>query len=107
MLRLHLKTELNIDPLLRVSILLLKYTISSKLFITNMKIYVKVKMGGEESIKFLGEGRYVAVIKEPRKKGKANEKLIKNLAKYFRISRSQLLIIRGEYTSNKEILLRE
>lgn len=68
-----------------------------------MLIHVKVNTSAKNpSIKLI-DGIYVAKLKVVREKGKANEKLIGMLADYFNVSKSQVEIIHGEFSSIKVV----
>ncbi|MCX6730087.1 MAG: DUF167 domain-containing protein [Candidatus Portnoybacteria bacterium] len=78
-----------------------------------MKIVVNVKTNSKENkidppIKKISEAgkitnEYKIFVKEPAKEGKANEAIIKLLAKYFDIPRSKINIILG-FKNKKKII---
>lgn len=69
-----------------------------------MRIFVKAKPSAKETmIEKTNETNFIVSVKEPPVKGKANEAIIKVLAKYFEISPSQINIISG-YTSRDKII---
>jgi len=74
------------------------------MMIIEAKVFPKSKK--EEIIK-TGENRYKVKLTEVPEKGKANKKLISLLAKYFKLSKSKLMIVRGEKNSHKIILVRK
>ena len=58
-----------------------------------MKIKVVVKAGARENaVERIGEGEFFVKLKEPAKKGKANQALIKLLSKHFE---NQVKIVSG------------
>lgn len=76
-----------------------------------MKILIKVKPGAKiekvEKIpeRLLGEKEadFKVWVKEPAKEGKANEAVIKALAKYFNVPKSAVSIVSGA-TSKQKII---
>jgi len=69
-----------------------------------MKIFVKAKpLAKEEYIKKIDELNYIVAVKEPPKKGKANQAIKKLLAEYFTVSQSQVIIKSGEKNKQKVI----
>jgi hypothetical protein len=74
-----------------------------------MRIYVKViPKSSRNKIEKISEGEYKAWITAPPVQGKANEALVKVLADYFDVSKSQVDIIGGKTAKTKivEILNR-
>lgn len=62
-----------------------------------MKIKVKVKPNAREnSLKPLENSNFEAKVSVPPKKGKANEKVIELLAKYFNLPKSKIRLVSGE-----------
>jgi len=72
-----------------------------------MKIQVKVKPNSKTEGISLEGNSFIIRIKEPPKEGKANQAVIKMLAKYFDISQSQVRILSGLKRRNKVIQVRE
>jgi len=72
-----------------------------------MKIQVKVKPNSKTEGISLEGNSFIIRIKEPPKEGKANQAVIKMLAKYFDISQSQVRILSGFKRRNKVIEVRE
>ena len=72
-----------------------------------MKIQVKVKPNSKTEEISLEGNSFIIRIKEPPKEGKANQAVIKMLAKYFDISQSQVRILSGLKRRNKVIQVRE
>jgi len=69
-----------------------------------MKIRVKVKPNSREnSINEIEKGYYEVRVSVPAEKGRANEKVIEVLSKYFKTSKSKIIIVRGQ--KNKEKLI--
>ncbi len=71
-----------------------------------MKVFVKAKAGAKEDkivppplklIKTEGEKEYYVVsVKEPPRQGKANTAIKKLLAEYFKVTLSQVSLLKGE-----------
>ncbi len=71
-----------------------------------MKVYVKAKAGGKENkitppplklLKTEGEPEYFLVsVKEPPRQGKANEAIKKLLAEHFKVTISQVSLVKGQ-----------
>jgi hypothetical protein len=61
-----------------------------------MKIFVKTKPNSKEGkIEKISENSFIVWIKEPPRKGLANEAVIKVLAKYFDTNLSKIKLISG------------
>lgn len=69
-----------------------------------MKIIVSVKTNAKENkVERINEKEFKIFVKEPAKEGKANEAIIKLLAKHFNIPRSRINIMLG-LKSKKKII---
>lgn len=69
-----------------------------------MKIFVKVKPRARENkIEKIDDSNFIISVKEAPVKGKANESVIKVLADYFNIGKSDLKIISG-HTSKQKVI---
>lgn len=67
-----------------------------------MKIFVKAKpRAKEQKIEKVDENRFVVFVKEAPEKGKANEAIIKVLAEYFKVSKSNIKLVSGFSSENK------
>lgn len=67
-----------------------------------MRIFVKAKpKSKQEYIKRTGEISFAVAVKEPPEKGKANEVIIKVLAKFLDIPASSIIFISGETIKQK------
>ncbi|MFA5777317.1 MAG: DUF167 domain-containing protein [Parcubacteria group bacterium] len=67
-----------------------------------MIIYIKViPKSSRNKIEKISEGEYKAWITAPPVQGKANEALVKILADYFDVSKSQVNIIGGKTAKTK------
>jgi len=67
-----------------------------------MKIFVRVKpRARQKKIERVGKNQYVVSVKEPPQEGKANYALIKALAEYFGVPRTQIKILRGVTSRQK------
>lgn len=65
---------------------------------------IKVIAGVKKSeVSQRADGTLKVRLKSPAKKGKANEELIGLLAKFFKIPKNRLEIIKGEFKANKII----
>ena len=69
-----------------------------------MKIFVKAKPNArEEEVLRVDENHFVVAVKEPPVGGKANEAIVRALAKYFKIPKSQVRITSG-HTSRQKVV---
>ncbi len=69
-----------------------------------MKIQVKVKSNSkQQKIEELTDGSLMIYLKSLPIKGKANQELIKLLAKRYRVSQSQIIVKSGRTNKNKII----
>lgn len=67
-----------------------------------MRINVKAKPGAKkEEVEKIGEFDYRVSVKEPPIKGKANEAVVRVLAKYFKVPSANVRIISGPASRNK------
>lgn len=69
-----------------------------------MKILVKAKPNAQkEEVLRVDENHFVVAVKEPPVGGKANEAIVRALAEYFKIPKSQVRIISG-HTSRQKVI---
>lgn len=69
-----------------------------------MKISVKVKPNAREnSVKQMDDGSLEVRVSVPPEKGKANERVIKLLAKHYKVPPSKVSIIKGETSKEKVV----
>ncbi|OGN00626.1 MAG: hypothetical protein A3B91_02315 [Candidatus Yanofskybacteria bacterium RIFCSPHIGHO2_02_FULL_41_29] len=69
-----------------------------------MRVLVKAKPSSREyGIEKISENNFVVSVKEPPVRGQANEGIIRTLAEYFGVSRSQVRIVSGWTSRNKII----
>ena len=69
-----------------------------------MKIFVKAKPNArEEEVLKVDENHFVVAVKEPPVGGKANEAIVRALAEYFKIPKSQVRITSG-HTSRQKVV---
>jgi uncharacterized protein (TIGR00251 family) len=69
-----------------------------------MRIYIKVIPRSSQSrVEKLADGTYKVWVTVVPEKGKANKEVIKLLAKYFQVSKSQVEIVGGQTTRIKMI----
>ena len=62
-----------------------------------MRINVKVKpSAGKNEVKKIDESHYEVKVTVPPEKGKANERTIELLAKYFDIPKSKIILVKGD-----------
>ncbi len=67
-----------------------------------MKIFVKAKPNAKiEKIEKISETEFKIYICEPPEKGKANEAIIRVLAKYFKVAKTRVKIKAGQGSRNK------
>ena len=72
-----------------------------------VKIQVKVIANAKKESVEEKDGVYVVRVNAIPEKGKANEAVIKLLAKHFKVAKSQVKIVRGMTGRNKIIEIRE
>ena len=71
-----------------------------------MKITLQVKAGAKiEKVEKIDEKNYKLWVKAPAKENKANEAVIKVLAKYFKVPKSEIIILSGAKSKIKLIEL--
>lgn len=71
-----------------------------------MKISVQVKTGArEDGVKKISETSFVVTVKARPIDGKANEAVIKVLAKYFDVPKSRIEIVSGHSSSRKIVAI--
>lgn len=69
-----------------------------------MKIFVKVKTRArQEKIEKIDDTNFKVWVKEAPEKGRANQSVLRVLAEYFSVSRSEIIIISG-LTSRKKVV---
>ncbi len=69
-----------------------------------MKINVSVKpMSKNESVEKSADGKYIVRVNVPAKEGKANERAVDLIAKYFNVSKSRVMIVHGS-TGREKII---
>jgi hypothetical protein len=69
-----------------------------------MKISIKVKPNSKESqVEEIGRNQFLVKVKAPPKENKANQEVIEILARYFKIPKSQVLILTGLKSSRKVV----
>lgn len=73
-----------------------------------MKIFVKVKLKSrKEKCEKISENNFLIFVKDAPIEGRANEAVLKILAKYFKISKFQIKIILGLKSRQKVIEITE
>jgi len=69
-----------------------------------MRIRVRVKpKAKKEEVKKISEEEYEVKVKEPPEGGRANERLIELLSKYFKVPKSSIRIVSGHTSRNKVV----
>jgi uncharacterized protein (TIGR00251 family) len=69
-----------------------------------MKIFIKAKPGSKKNeIKKINENNFIVSVTKPADKGKANQAIIKLLAKYFNVPQFSIKIFSGFVSKNKII----
>lgn len=69
-----------------------------------MKIFVKTKTGAkDDDIEKIDETHFIVSVKERPIKGQANRGIIRVIANYFKVSKSEVRIVSG-FTSFQKIL---
>lgn len=72
-----------------------------------MKVFIKVKPRAKiEEVKKIDEEHFKIFLKEAPEKGKANKRLIKILAEYFKVPKSSVQIVKGKLSRNKIVEIR-
>jgi len=67
-----------------------------------MKIFIKAKPGSKSAkISKIDETHYEVCVKEPAAEGKANEAVIKAVAKYFGVVKPRVKILSGKTSKQK------
>lgn len=67
-----------------------------------MKISVRVKPNAKvEKIEKIGENNFLLWVKEKPQEGKANQAVIRVLAKYFDVSKSEVILLKGQTAREK------
>jgi len=69
-------------------------------------INVKVKPSSKVESLSYSNGIYHAKLKQEAREGKANLALIKMLSKYFNVSMSDIKIVRGIRSKNKNVIIK-
>ena len=68
-----------------------------------MKVNVKITPNAKKPSIVEERGLIKVKVSTPAKEGKANKSLIKMLAEYFSVSKSRVIILKGENSRNKVI----
>lgn len=69
-----------------------------------MKIFVKAKpLSKIQSVERIDDENFIVAVKEPPREGRANAAILRLLAGYFHIPKSNLSIVSGHTTKNKII----
>lgn len=69
-----------------------------------MRFFIKTKPNAKEvRIKRIDETHFEVWVKEPPREGKANEAVLKAIAKYFRIQKSRLELVSGQTSKQKVV----
>jgi hypothetical protein len=67
-----------------------------------MKIFVSVKPNkSKEGVEKISDTEFIVYTKKLAVEGRANEDVVKQLAKYFKISKSAVSVVRGKTTKKK------
>lgn len=69
-----------------------------------MQIFVKAKpMAYENKVEKIDDTHFTVAVKEPPQNGLANKGIVRNLAEYFKVAPSQVVIKKG-FTSKQKII---
>lgn len=69
-----------------------------------MQIFVKAKpMAYENKVEKIDDTHFMVAVKEPPQNGLANKGIARNLAEYFKIAPSRVVIKKGFTSKNKTI----
>lgn len=75
-----------------------------------MELSIKVKVkpkSKREYVKKISEDEYEVAVKDPPEKGKANKRLVELLSQYFGISKTDVFIIKGQFSRIKVVRVRK
>ena len=73
-----------------------------------MKLLVSVKPGAKvEEVERVDETHFRVSVKAPAREGKANEAVLRILARHFRLARTRLTLLHGQRSKNKVVELKE
>lgn len=73
-----------------------------------MKITVRIKLNkSKEGVEKISETEFVVYTKKPAVEGKANEDIVKQLASYFKVSKTNSYIVKGAKSKTKVIEIRD
>ena len=91
-------------PYERTKLLSILTTFAYNIRIIRVMIIIHVKLNKKkEGVEKISDTKFVVYTKKPAIENKANEDVIKQIAKYFKISKSSVSIMRGA-TSKTKIL---
>ncbi len=69
-----------------------------------MRITIHVKLNkSKEGVEKISASEFVVYTKKPAVENKANEDAIKQIAKYFKVPKSGISIVRGKTTKTKSL----
>lgn len=69
-----------------------------------MQIFVKVKpMAYENKVEKIDDTHFTVSVKEPPQNGLANKGIVRNLAEYFKVASSRVVIKKGFTSKNKTV----
>ena len=71
-----------------------------------MKISVTVKLKSKQEKVEKTDNGYLVYVKEPPIENRANEAIVKLLAEYFNVSKSQVIILKGLTSKHKIVEIR-
>ena len=73
-----------------------------------MRITIHVKLNkSKEGVEKISASEFVVYTKRPAVEGKANDDIIKQIAKFFKVLKSEVSIVRGTRTKKKVIEIRD
>ena len=71
-----------------------------------MQLYIQTKPGAkQDKVAKVDEAHYKVWVKAPAREGEANEAVVEMLAKYFKVPKSRVAILKGLQSKNKIISL--
>lgn len=69
-----------------------------------MQIFVKAKpMAYENKVEKIDAAHFTVAVKEPPQNGLANKGIVRNLAEYFKVTPSRVVIKKGFTSKNKTV----
>ena len=69
-----------------------------------MRIFIKAKPNShQDKVEKIDESHFLVLVKEPPQNGLANKGIVRNLAEYFKVASSRVVIKKGFTSKNKTV----